>query len=100
MAFLYITEYEKLGLDLNGGLLMAPKEPAVAHQKIAISGSAVQSAAFNQLTRFIRMEVDAICHIVVDKDATATTTHGRWAADQTEVRAVNGADKVSVIMGV
>lgn len=100
MAFLYITEYEKLGLDLNGGLLMAPKEPALAHQKIAIGGSTGQSAAFNQLTRFLRISTDAICHVVVDKDPTATTTHGRWAADQTEVRAVNGADKVAVIQGV
>lgn len=100
MAFLYITEYERLARDKEGSVVLAGQEPAIAHQKIAIGGSSGQSAAFSALTKFVRVEVDAICHVVFLKDPTATTTHGRWAADQTEVRGVFPGDKLAVISGV
>lgn len=90
MATLYITEY---GSTINDIM----QTPPLARQTVAISGSHAESAAFNASTRFIRLHTDAICSVDVRGTPTATVTHGRMSANQTEYLAVNGGDKVSVI---
>ena len=99
MASLYIAEYGKLALGLNGETVLAPIDPPIAEQKITIAGTSAASAAFNTQTRFIRMHTDAICHILIGKTPTAVATKARMVAGQTEVRGVNGGDKIAVIEG-
>lgn len=99
MAVLYIAEYDRLIGDLNGSRILATPEPPIAEQTVAIGGSSAASSAFNSQTRFIRVHTDAICHILIGKAPTATTSKQRLAANQTEVKAVTAGDKIAVIEG-
>jgi len=72
--------------------------PEVTHQTVAITGSSVQSNAFNSATRLIRVHADAICSIQIGStNPTATTTSARFVAGQTEYFLVNPGDKLAVI---
>jgi len=53
------------------------------HWSPAFSGS-VQSAVFDERTRFVRLHCDADCHVVFGTDPTATTNHMPLLADSTE----------------
>lgn len=106
MASLYVTEYQGLGQVDPGGLeglsfqvtAQAPKGPALAEQKLAISGSSGQSAAFNRYTRLIRVHTDVVCSISVGgPNPSATTNSGRMGANQTEYFSVDAGDKIAVI---
>ncbi len=83
MAIVYITEYAGIAVPTQ-----APSEPPVNEQTVAIGASSAQSKPFTANTRLIRVSVDAICSVVVGANPTATTTNGRFAANQTEYRAV------------
>lgn len=96
MAYLFITEYDRLGNDTRSDVEVG-REPAIATQRIAISGSSAQSAAFNANTKFVRLHTDAICSISFGANPTATTSTPRMAADTTEYFGVTGGHKVAVI---
>lgn len=100
MAVLYITEYAEQAIFPGGHALPAGKEPAVATQTVAISGSHAESSAFNAKTAFVRLHTDAICSVLTTAAGTAaTTSHPRMAAGTTEYFAVEPGSsmKVSVI---
>lgn len=107
MASLYVTEYQGLGQvdpDAADGQMsykvtaQAPKGPALAEQKLAISGVSAQSAAFNRLTRLIRVHTDIVCSVAVGgANPAATTSSARMAANQTEYFSVEPGDKIAVI---
>lgn len=97
MANLYIAEYQELARDVNGQLVLAPKDPPVAEQTVAIGAASAQSAAFQKSTRFIRIKTRAGCHVVIDSNPTATTAKAHFESGQTEIRGVNGQDKLAVI---
>jgi hypothetical protein len=86
MAALYITEYQTMGQVNFGGQM--PQEPPIAEQVVAIGGLPASSNPFNKLTRFVRVEADAICSILFGTAPAVSTASGRFAAGQTEYRAV------------
>jgi len=107
MASLYVTEYQGVGQvdpDSTDGntsfkvTAQAPKGPSLAEQKITISGVTTQSAAFNRLTRLIRVHTDVVCSVAVGgANPSATTSSARLAANQTEYFSVDPGDKIAVI---
>ena len=104
MATLYITEYNRMTLDVSGAVVPIGMEPAITTQTVAISGVSAQSALLNSATRFVRIETDTICHLLWAANPTATTSHTRLAASQTEYFGTNPIDvglglKIAVIQG-
>ena len=83
MASLYITEFQASGNAESGAQLQVGVQPAVAMQKVSFTTS-VQSAEFDDRTRFIRLHADADCHVVFGTDPTATTNHMPLLANSTE----------------
>lgn len=97
MATLYITEYADIVSTVRGGTAI-PVDPPLAEYTVAIGGTSAPSPAFNTATKFVRIHTDAICSITVNAVApVATTSNGRWAANQTEFRGVTGGNKLAVI---
>jgi hypothetical protein len=91
MSNLFVTEF--VG-EYNG----IPVQPPLAEQKITISGTSAQSAAFNSLTRVVRVEVDAITGVTFGSNPTATTaTSARMVAGESEFYHVQGGLKVAGI---
>ncbi len=101
MATLYITEFQRLAniSQWQGNVfLQIPENPEVANQTVAIGGASASSAAFNALTKFIRVHADAICSVAVGGTSpVATATQRRMASNQTEYFGVNPGDKIAVI---
>ena len=103
MAVCYISEYDKLARDEQGYLMAAGLEPSLAEQQVAIGAGSTQSSAFNASTRIVRVHTDAICHIAIGTNPTASTATKRLAANQTEFFGVQahgaGSQKIAVIEG-
>lgn len=99
MAFAFITEFTSLGYvgTTPTQTIQAPGCPEVAQQQVAIGVGSAQSAAFNANTKFIRVNVDAVCSIKIGTDPTAAVTAQRMAANQTEFYAVAPGQKIAVI---
>lgn len=97
MSSLYITEFDGSGNSVSGASLQVGKMPPVTTQVVAFTTSSVQSAAFNASTKFIRVQSDAVCHLVFAANPTSTTNGQRMVADSTEYFAVTPGDKVAVI---
>jgi hypothetical protein len=97
MASLYITEYQRMATDGVGRQTPVGYEPALATQKVTISGVSAQSAAFNTKTTFVRLHTDAICSIVFGSNPTAAVTDPRMPLDAVEYFGVIGGQKVAVI---
>jgi hypothetical protein len=97
MASLYISEYRAQPIDYNGSAVPVGQEPSIATQKISISGTSAQSAAFQSTTRFIRAHTDAICSVAFGLNPTATASDARMVAGQTEFWGVAAGQKVAVI---
>jgi hypothetical protein len=88
MATLYITEYKSMGQVPNNAAQM-PQEPPIAEQTVGIGGSSASSAAFDPLTRFVRLHPDSICSIKFGQSPiTVDATSQRMAANQTEFKAI------------
>lgn len=84
MTTLYISEFSGQGIDQQARNLNIAAQPPNAEQTVAIGGSSVQSAAFQQSTRMVRLHTDSICSIEFGTNPTATATKARMAANQTE----------------
>lgn len=99
MAKVYISEYAEMAqVQSSKERISAPQEPSVAEQTpVAIGGASVQSAAFAQTTRFVRIHTDAICSIKFGDNPTATADDKRLAANATEYFGVKPGQKVAVI---
>ncbi len=95
-AYMYLTEYPSIGYGQVGGLIaQVPQEPPLAEQAIAISSTSAQSAAFNAQTTLVRIHIDGSgpAGVTFGTNPTATVESGgagsgRFAANQTEYRAV------------
>lgn len=100
MAVVYITEYARQGRDASGFQMVVADEPPVANQTVAISVGSVQSAAFNALTKFVRVHADAVCSVEFGTNPTATTSTRRLAANSTEYFSVplGQSFKIAVIV--
>lgn len=99
MASLYITEYAELARDEKGVPIAAGREPAVAEQKITITGSSASSSTFNKLTKFVLLHVDAVTHVVFAESPTADATNRRMPADSSQFSGVSRNLKVAGISG-
>ena len=81
MANLYISEYAGIYDMHHKERTPCPSEPAVATQKVTFTTSEA-SSAFNAGTKLVRVVADAACHVFVDTDPTATTSHMILAAGE------------------
>jgi hypothetical protein len=104
MAKLYISEYATISQVPNHTGQM-PLEPPLREQVLDFTGSVQTSAPFLSLTRCVRLHCDAVCSLIISRNSspiTATTSNGRWAANQTEFRGVPEGEnyQVSVIVNV
>ena len=98
MADLYISEYKVMAKTTGQkDDIAAAQEPSIATQKVPISGASAQSAAFNDDTRYIEVHTDVICSISFGVNPTATISHKRMAANQTQFFGVVPGHKVAVI---
>ena len=95
MAKLYISEYPMSATSYGS---QAAQEPSIAEQTpVVIGAGSLQSAAFAETTRMVRLHTDAICSVKFGADPTATADSKRMAADATEYFVVSPGDKVAVI---
>lgn len=84
MATLYVTEYYLLAtVPNNPG--QVPQEPPLADYTVSFGS---MSPPFQPGTRIVRLHSDAICSVLLGQNPSATTTNGRFAANQTEFRGV------------
>lgn len=98
---LYVSEYADIIRSVAGGSVMPQDPPVVAEYTIAIGGVSTQSPAFNPKTTFVRIHADTICSVSVNTASpVATAANARWAANQTEFRAVTPGMKLAVITNV
>lgn len=97
MADCYIEEYANVGS--GGGSYFGtpvPPAPAVDVQKIAIGGTSVQSAAFNNRTKMIVIVADGACHFEVGADPTATTSSAYLPANTVRELGVPYGYKIAI----
>ena len=96
MAGAYITEFEALAVDGQNGASPHLLTPAIAAQNIAI-GAVTPSAPFGATTKFVRIDVDAICSIKFGAAPVAAVTDLRLPANGSITVGVVPGQKVSVI---
>ena len=96
MAKLYITEFTDLGRNFSGLAMAAPSAPPVASQAVTFT-TTTQSAAFNDATKLIMVQADAVCSIEIGSDPTATTNSMRMAAGETRFYGVTPGHKIAAV---
>lgn len=100
MAILCISEYTDLARDQNTNLVLCGTEPSRAYQQVSIGAGSVQSTAFGNTTRFVRLHCDVAARVTFGDNPTAAAgTSMRMAAGQTEYFGVRPGQKVAVING-
>ena len=100
MALMAVTEYAALAQDAKGHTIMVGKEPAIIIQSITYTGTAGNSVAFNSLTNFVRINLDAKGAVAFGAAAVAVATDTPMAADVPEYFGVGNGDRVSAITRV
>jgi len=96
---IYITEYERQPLDVQGNPLATGQEPALAEQLVAASGVSAQSAVFNSSTSFIMVHTTEIVCLAFGLNPTAVNNRHRMAANETRFYGVKGGNRLAVITG-
>lgn len=91
----YIREYADVAV-LATTVGQAGAEPAVADQKLTLSGSTA-SSAFNVNTKMVRIHTDEIISVKFGTAPTAAATDARMAANTTEFFGVQPNHKVAAI---
>ncbi len=99
MATLYLAEFSTIEQCSNGGVMIATLPP-LAEQVVPITAVSTQSLEFGPATRYIRVEVDAVCSIAGGRDPEATLTSMRLCTNDKEYFGVNPQDKIAVIANV
>lgn len=85
MAKLFVSEYRGQARDVVGNPVPTGDEPALAEQTVTFTATgSVQSAAFNQLTTFVRIHADTACYIKFGASPTASGNTKKMAANSTE----------------
>lgn len=100
---LEIVEYANLARDAQGNVIAAGEEPAVAGQQVTIGGGSLQSAAFQENTRFLLLHATAAARLAFGANPTASATSPfRMDTNQTVFVGVNphvAGMKLAVING-
>lgn len=92
-----VTEYEQLAMDSLGRVILVGQEPARTNQQVSVGGASVQSSAFNDATRFVRLHTDVTCRFAIGPNPTAAATSPRLPAGVTEYLGVRPGHKIAVI---
>ena len=93
----FVSEYH---LSTTRGAQML-KAPPVRVQTPILAGGAAQSfQPFGPMTEAVRVSVDGVGPVCIQwgTNPSATTNDERWAANQTEHRAVAPGDTLSIIV--
>lgn len=96
MAVLNVREYGNQGIDRANRLLPVGLEPAVAAQSVTGTVTSVQSSAFNDLTKFIRIWSTTDALVEVGSNPTAGATSMPISAGVFEYLAVEPGHKIAV----
>jgi len=86
MSLMYITEYKEMAYI--GGIAQIPQEPPLAVQVISFTAS-VASAALNENTRFVSIQLSANGHIQFGTAPTAVNTAESETSRKHEANAVS-----------
>lgn len=97
MATVDIACYDTLARDNRNDVVATGMEPALADLQVAITAGSVQSAAFPDNTRLVRVHADAVCRVAFGDNPTAAATTKRMAAGATEYFGVRPGHKIAVI---
>ena len=99
MAKVYISEYAEMAKAWADPVrIAAPQEPCITDQTpVVIGGGSLQSAAFAENTRVIRVHTDSICSIAIGANPTATANNKRLLAGATEYFGVVPGHLLAVI---
>ncbi len=95
MSTAYIEEFIELGHNI-GTSAPVGLEPAIATQTVSFTGTHGESSALNGRTKFVRVHVDGIACYLFGTAPTATTSHPRMAANQTEYFAVPAGNALKI----
>lgn len=97
MAKLHITEFQYMeNANDIGGVPQIARLPGTT-QVVTYTTSSVQSTAFDQLTRFVRVISDTPCAIAYGTNPTATTSSMKLSANVAEYFGVSAGNKIAVI---
>lgn len=98
MAIVDIACYDALAKDNLGGVVaQTGGEPPLVDLQVSITAGSLQSTAFPDNTRFVRVHTDAPCRIAFGTNPTASATTKRVAAGATEFYGVRPGFKIAVI---
>jgi len=90
MPTLYVTEFSRLGYDIQANLLAIPQEPPVAEQTITV-GATSDSVTLDPSSRIVRLVSDVDCHFAVGDPAVEADASSRFLPADT-VEFVNIGD--------
>jgi len=97
MATLYITEFQYMeNANDIGGVPQIARLPGTT-QVVTFTTSSVQSNAFAETTRFVRIISDAPAAIAYGSNPTATTSSMKISANVAEYFGVTRGQKLAVI---
>ncbi len=82
MARAYISEYTNLVVDESGRIVPVAQEPAVT--QVVVYAASVQSAAFAEATRYVRIISEAKAHFLFGTNPTADGDDPYYPADVAE----------------
>lgn len=94
MAGLHITEFAAMALDQYGNETGLPTE-LIGYQNVAVGAGSVQSAAFDDRTRIVRLVTTAACHFAIGANPVASTATEYLPTSVIDYRHVRGGDKIA-----
>lgn len=92
-----ISEYIGLAQDGQGSKVPTGAEPAKVQQQVVVSGGSVQSDAFADSTRFVRVHTDVAVRIKFGANPSADGSSMRMGPGSTEFFGVTPGHKMAVI---
>lgn len=96
---LYVSEFESPAASAGFPFPVGTEYANTTDQSVIdYSGGSAQSAAFATTTKLVRIHTDSVCCIKFGANPTATTSHRRMAAGQTEYYFVRPGDKVAAVI--
>lgn len=96
MTKLFVQEYAGLAATDKSNVEVLAEPPVVSYV-LDYSGGHAESAAFNAATKFIEIENDSICSVVVGAAPVAALTDKRLPANTIKRMGVVGGQKISAI---
>lgn len=98
MAYLYITEFSRMGVDHGGLQSGAPVMPGLAEHRLEIGALSVSSPPFREQTRIVMVHVTHACCVAFGAKPEADQKLHRLAANETRFYGVSPNDCIAVIM--